>query len=180
MTEIAVRNRGTVAADTLEETGDADLTADIVRRRIEGASPFSSGGSLRVPFKRPDIVGHWFNAAKGDDHIWRQRTAGGWQAVTPDMIENFDEFGGMDVQNGEVVRGERGTEHLMWMTKDHASQIATAKIRANDKGLGSSSQEKAELAETAGQFLGDQAGEFIEKQTFGEIHDSVERIPIDE
>src|SRR6185369_13099561 len=116
----------------------------------------------------------WFNAALASDHIWRNKRKG-WDQVRPEDVADLEQIGGYSKSpEGFVVRGDRGQEFLMSMPKVIRRMVQIEKTRANNANMGNPNRMTSEVATAAGERLGDQAGEYIQKHI--EVKDSYERI----
>ena len=153
---------------------DLDQAQKLIDRRLErGIFDYASGA---IAFTNPDFVGRWFNEAVNGQQIYRARQRG-WLPTRPDMIADLEQLGLYSTNAaGEIVRGQRGEEHLMFMTRENFTRIATAKTNDNFKHMGSTKRVKADLANTAGQQLGPEAAEWVDRHVIGEVTDGYERI----
>lgn len=173
--KVTVRNRGADVQESLESGHiGLDDAAAIIKRRLEGGNPFSAGGSREIKLKVPGMICRWFNSAKSPDHIWRTKHEMGWQPVVDTMLAEPDQLGGYETQGGNVVRGERGAEHLMYMKAEDYALIQRKKTEANEASFGSSKKTKADIVRAAESALGEQAADFIEGNVFGEVTDMTE------
>lgn len=178
---VTVRNRGAEVQEALASGHlGLDDAASIIRRRLEGANPFSAGGSREIQLKTPGMVCRWFNSAKGPDHVWRARTQLGWTPVMETMLAEPEQLGGYQTEGGRVVRGERGNEHLMCMRKEDYQLIQRKKTEVNEAAFGSTKRTKDEIVRAAEAALGDEAASFIEGQVFGDVTDMTERRSLDD
>jgi len=132
--------------------------------------------SMSVRFKDQSLVGRWFH----DDpsragQIYRAEQLG-WEAVTPDMILNIKTIGAHEINPaGQVVRGERGREVLMYMPREDREQIQAAKTSENNRRMRSGAVQRTELLEAMGQKNADTA-DFLDKRVKMNVdtHDFVE------
>lgn len=148
---------------------------DVLERRLQ--NPFGEA-SVPIELKDRSLVCRWFNADKGNDHVWQAKRKG-WSNVRPDDVVDLEQIGGYSVDaSGNIVRGERGREVLMAMPKDWREQIELAKAKLNVKNMGNPAATKAEVVEAASQRLGDEAADFLQKQVHigGYVRDSHERV----
>lgn len=171
--DITVSNR---QAEPQEElyAGDLDQAEKLIERRLErGIFDYTTG---RIQFKNPTLLGRWFNEGVNSQQIYRARQKG-WLPARPDMIVDLDQLGLYSLNPaGEIVRGQRGEEHLMFMTKANYERVMAAKTNANLKRMGSTSRVKEDLADTAGQQLGPEAADWVHRHVVGEVIDSYERV----
>ncbi len=177
--DLAVSERQSVAEEALYER-DLDRSNDIIRQRLESGDVFV-GKVSEVQFKRQDLVGYWCNAAISSDRLWQCIERKGWIPVLPDMVADLTQLGGFQTNaDGHVVRGQRGEEHLLCMTRENRDRIMRAKTDANNARLGSSAKSKADIAEAAASQFGDQAGEAMRSHLVGEVTDHIETVHADE
>ena len=121
----------------------------IVERRT--MNPFGEP-SFDIQFKRKDITARWFNEdLHAGQQIYRAKNSLGWEPVTPDMIADRDSLGAHSIDAaGHIVRGARGSEHLMWMLRAEAQAIADAKVRENNRRMASPNAQRNEVLEAYG------------------------------
>lgn len=121
----------------------------------------------------------WFNAAVATDHIWRSK-AKGWDQVRPSDVADIEQIGGYNVSpEGYITRGERGQEVLMSMPRVVRAAIQVEKTRVNNANMGNPNRIKSEVVNAAGQQIGDEAADYLNRQQFGpvgEIIDTHERV----
>jgi len=154
--------------------GKLDDAQRLINARLNRTVFDHTSGAVRFADDR--LVGRWFNQAVNDQQIYRARQRG-WIPVTPEMVSDLEQLGVYQTNDsGHVVRGQRGQEHLMAMTKDNADLVAMAKTVENDRRLGTAKKAKDELAEAAAAQFGSEAGDFMHTNVFGEVRDGVERI----
>jgi len=178
--EITVAERDLAAQEALarKELDEADR---LIRARVErGIFDYASAG---IEFTNPELEGRWYNEAVNSQQIFRARQKG-WVPVRPTMVKNLDQLGVYSVDaSGCIVRGQRGEEHLMCMTKANRRLIAQKKNAENERRMGSTRRVKTDIVSAAESALGPEAAEWIEDHTFGEITDSrepIERMPVDD
>ena len=162
-------------------TGDLAEADRLIEERLSrGVFDYTSG---KIEFTGDD-VGRWFNEVlAGGQQLYRAKRQG-WLPASLNMIKDPEQLGvyGTDA-SGHIVRGQRGEEHLMFMSRVQNERIAQAKTRENLKRMGSTKNIKRDLAEKADEQLGPEAAEFVDKRVFGEVIDSrerIERLPPDE
>ena len=151
--------------------GELDEAQKLIDARL-GRQVFDHT-SQAIRFKDPSLVGMWFNEAISPQQIYKAKM-NGWLMATIDMIENTDLLGVFSVNSSnEVVRGQRGEEHLGYMTKENRRRIDQAKTAENDRRIGI----KADTADIQGAMasqFGAQAADQI--KVVGGVTDSVERM----
>lgn len=150
----------------------------VLERRLQ--NPFGEP-SAPIDLKDSSLECRWFNAAIASDKVWRAKMKG-WSPVTPDMLRDLDQVGGyVKSPDGFVTRGDRGQEVLMAMPKDWRREIQLAKTRENNRNMGNPNAMKQEIVSAAGDQLGDQAADFLQRRMgiIGQVTDGrevVERI----
>ena len=120
----------------------------------------------------------WFNRVIIADKIWRAKQKG-WEPVKPEDLIDPDQIGGYTRSpDGCVTRGDRGDEVLMSMPSVEFEAIQMAKTRWNNRHMGNPNAMKQEVVEAAGQHLGDQGAEFLNKKLgpVGGVMDTFERV----
>lgn len=146
----------------------------ILERRIQ--NPFGEP-SQSVRFKDNRLTARWFNDAARSGQIFRAKELG-WNDVTQDMIQDMNSLGNHELNPaGQIVRGERGQEVLMWMPTKDFKEIQMAKDRKNRQLMGDPVAQKNEIVAAAGLQLGDQAASFLndEVQMHVSVKDRVQR-----
>ncbi len=132
----------------------------VLERRLQ--NPFGEP-SQTVRFKRPGLIGRWFNDAARPGQVHRGKELG-WHPVTPDMVEDLDAIGAHDINvAGQIVRGERGQEVLMWMPEADYREIQMAKTRENRRLMGDPVRQKHEVVQAASRQLGDEGADFLDR-----------------
>ena len=137
--------------------------------------------SAPIDLKDPSLVCRWFNGAIAADKVWRAKQ-GGWEPVRAEMLADPDQVGGfVKSPEGYVTRGDRGQEVLMAMPKRYRDQIEVAKAKANARNMGDPVATKNEVVNAAGDRLGDQAADFINRRVniVGGVRDQHEIIQRD-
>lgn len=147
----------------------------VLERRLQ--NPFGEE-SAPVRFKEKGKIGRWFNGSIVADKVWRAKN-NGWSLVFPDDIADLDQIGGHSVSvTGNIVRGERGQEVLMWMYDDDFKQIQWAKTKKNMSDMKDFDKEKLRMINAAAAKFGGEAADFLNKRVgpVGGVTDSYERI----
>ncbi len=113
--------------------------------------------SIVIPMKNPDLEIRVVDSLLRAGRI-HEMTAKGWEIVEPSDIKGKPEDFGFSVQDGRVVRGERGRDVLMKMHKEDYKSIQLAKSRENLKGIGKAKAKDAVLNDVA-RVVGDRGDE---------------------
>jgi len=171
--DVQVSIQSQAVQEELLKTKDLDKAKKIVMDRLRAGVFQSPSHPIRL--KDPRMRCRWFNTLKGSNHLWRAKNYQGWTAVTPDMLADPDQVGGYSVQNGEVVRGANGAEHLMCMDKDLYRMVEQAKEGKAVETLGNPAKLKHDLATHMGATHGAEAGDFVNRNIIGEVTDSRSR-----
>lgn len=101
----------------------------------------------------------------------------GWQPVRVEQLADAEQLGGFETNAaGEVVRGERGQERLMYMRKDVFEQIQRAKTARNMQGMGNAAATRADIVNRAGSELGAEAADKLNTGLIGRVVDGKEMI----
>lgn len=154
----------------------------VFERRLQ--NPFGEPSSP-VTFKEPNRIARWFNGAIITDKIWRAKHKG-WFNVTPADLVDPDQVGGYGLDPaGNIVRGERGQEVLMWMPKDEFEQIQLAKTRVNLETMRDFDKQKRQMLNEAASRFGSQAADYLNARvgpvgTVTDTREIVERLPENE
>ena len=154
----------------------------VLERRLQ--NPFGEP-SAPITFKEPGRVARWFNGAIITDKIWRAKYKG-WTPVRPDDLADLDQIGGYGVSAaGEIVRGERGQEVLMWMPAEDYEQIQLAKTRVNFELMRDFDKQKQEMLAGAAAKFGSEAADYLNARVgpVGSVRDTreiIERRPENE
>lgn len=155
------------------QTSVAAIIASDPRYKARLQNPFNEPSSP-IALKDATRECRWFNAAKGTDHIWRNKRKG-WDQVRPSDVDDLEQIGGYNVSpEGFITRGERGQEVLMSMPKDVRHAIQVEKTRHNLANVGNPHAMKSELVNAASDRLGDQGADYISKHV--DVKDSYERM----
>jgi hypothetical protein len=119
--------------------------------------------SMAVQFKDRSLAARWFNDAARPGQIYRAQQLG-WEPATPDMIVDMKAIGAHDINPaGQVTRGERGQELLMYMPQADRIQIQAAKTAENNRRMRSGAVQRTELLEAVGQHNPETA-DFMDKR----------------
>ncbi len=120
--------------------------------------------SVVVPMKNRDLEIRVVDSLLRAGRI-HEMVSKGWELVDSSDIKGKPEDFGFSVQDGRVVRGDRGREVLMKMHKDDYHSIQLAKSIENMKAMGGRKGRDAVLnrvAQVVGD-RGDEAATFVEK-----------------
>jgi hypothetical protein len=134
----------------------------VLERRLQ--YPFGEPAK-EVQLKDRNVKPRWFNDAAQNGQVYRSKQLG-WRDVTLDMVADRDSLGFHTVNAaGQITRGPRGEEVLMWMPEDDWKQIQFAKARVNLDRMKDTNREAQEMINAAGNHLGSEAADFLEEQT---------------
>jgi hypothetical protein len=130
--------------------------------------------SAEVKLKDPRFVTHWCNTGIGGDQLGKYLDAG-YLKVRVEFLADPDRVAFAASPEGYVVRGARGEEILMYTLHEVYRKRQQEKARRNQVGMRNA---KAEAVEAAGQTLGDEAADFLNRHgsVVGGVRDSFERI----
>ncbi len=151
-------------------------TVSVIERRL--LQPFGSEAPT-ITLKDRTMIVRVVSAALRPDRLYQMQHYKGWTFVEPGDIDGDPTELGFQIENGRVVRGDRGQEVLMKMRKSDYRKIEQAKSRANVATMGSSKRTKEELANAAAGRFGEEAGQFVQDRIVGEVIDSRERVTDD-
>ena len=150
----------------------------VLERRLQ--NPFGEP-SVEIRMKDPNVKPRWFNDDARPGQIHRAKELG-WVPVDPDMVEDPDSIGFHTVTAGQIVRGPRGQEVLMWMPLNEFNQIQLAKTEANYRAMRDFDRQKSDMLEAAAAKYGSEAADFLnDRVTAGsqvkDYHERIERLP---
>lgn len=151
----------------------------VLERRTQ--NPFGEPSS-EIRFKEPNITARWFNdtahGAGGQIHRAKEL---GWVPVTAEMVEDVESIGSHTVQIGQITRGERGQEVLMWMPTDTYQAIQWAKTRVNLEKMHDFDKSKQEVLNAAARQLGGEAADYLQNRVrpVGQVTTQYERVERD-
>jgi hypothetical protein len=129
------------------ETTKKRPRVSILERRLQ--NPFGEPSST-IEFTDKTIAARWFNDDVRNGQVHRAKELG-WELVTMDMIANKDSLGHHGLgPAGEITRGERGREVLMWMPKTDRDAIQAAKTAENNRRMSNPSVQRNETLEAYG------------------------------
>lgn len=153
-------------------------SAALERRLAPGANPHG-GGSRAIPLKQPHVwqlyIGNDYNS---QDDLYRMVHEYGWLPLEEgDLACKPEEIGYRVNESGHLVRGPQGREVIFKMHKDDYRILMQRKTERNNKGIGSASKTRAQLAEAAASTFGDEAGEYVHKHVTGSVRDTREALP---
>lgn len=104
--------------------------------------------------------------------------AKGWTFVEPHELDGTPDEYGLEVRNGRLVRGERGQEVLMKMSRSDFDQIQKAKADYNLSQMGAAGTKKR-VVKQAEQDLGDEGADTVNRKFDSLINITDERGPVD-
>jgi hypothetical protein len=102
--------------------------------------------------------------------------AKGWTFVEPHEIDGTPDEYGLEVRNGRLVRGERGQEVLMKMSRSDYNLIQRAKVEDNNAKMGAAGTKKLVVKQIE-QAAGDQAADTMHRKFDDMISITDERGP---
>jgi hypothetical protein len=145
---------------------------DVLERAV--ADPFGAPSSP-VELKDPALVTHWCNTELKGGAQLHSYTEAGWLKVRPEYLKQPDHLTFSVSPDGYVTRGERHREILMYTTAEHNKRRMWAKTESNMKRM---RQSNDEIAQSAAQHFGSEAGDFLSAhgRGIGGIKDSREVI----
>lgn len=141
-------------------------------------SPFGIPSSP-IELKEPGFVTHWCNTELKGGAQLHYFTEHGYLKVKPEYLRDKDTFQFTVSPEGFVTRGERHKEILMYTTVSHAQSRQRKKTEENVRRMRSVNED---VVEAAGKKLGDEAADFLNRQTrpVGRVTDSREVIEVQE
>jgi hypothetical protein len=146
----------------------------IIERRLQ--NPFGEP-SADIPMKDQGLAPRWFNEASKPGQMARAVELG-WEPVTKDMITDLRKVGMYTIGPGDVIcRGERQTEHLMFMPKQDRELIQRAKTEENNRRMSNPHAMRNEVLSSYGEL--DPSGAEQVKATGGvkTVMERIERRP---
>jgi hypothetical protein len=158
---------------TMGSRADAKKTRNtVLARRLAGN--VHGSGSRSVPLKEP---GRWqtyiANTYANEDEFYRMRHEKGWEPLMPEDLDCSPEQAGFRVsEDGYLVKGDKGREMVFKMEKDDYRLLMQAKTDRNNAGIGSVSKTREDIANAAATQLGDEAADFLSKQS-GQVIDTI-------
>lgn len=150
-------------------------TLSVIERRLKSGS-VQRIGSDPVRLKEKGWTTRFINSDVRPDRLYQALQRQGWVCVEPEEMAEDPAALGLNVENGRIVRGDRGREVLCKMRESDYRQLVKQKTAENNKGTFSSKQTKEQLAEAAANRFGDEAGDFVASKVVGEVIDSKERV----
>ena len=148
----------------------APQPGDALKRRVRSVAvanriknPLGSP-SLAIPVRDPDLVVRVVDSQLRSGRVHEVVTKG-WEPVDPGDLVGKPEDYGFAVQDGRVVRGERGRDVLMKMHREDYDAIGRAKAEANVRGMVGRKGKDAVLSAVAKEAgdRGDEAADFISR-----------------
>jgi hypothetical protein len=166
------------ATENADEERRRKHVIEVRERRAQGID-LHGRGMPEIRLLDPSMKCRWSNE-EIPGKIWHDMNEGGWEKVRPAELADPMALGGFTVSpDGYVVRGPKGTDHLMKMPRKISTEIERRKAEQNIRDMDPHRQ-KAQVAEAAGKSLGDQAGSFINENVslVGSIKTTRERIAV--
>jgi hypothetical protein len=148
-----------VSKTDVRDITDKRTRSIAVRNRIK--NPLGSP-SFRIFLKKPDMEIRIVDSGMKSGRI-SEMTQKGWGFVGPDDVVGKVEDYGFTVQDGRIVRGDRGREVLMMMHHQDYVDIQMAKAAANTRAIGGQKGKDAVLNQVA-KAEGDEAADWIDQR----------------
>lgn len=145
---------------TVTSRGDLQKTRNMaLARRLAGN--VHGGAPRAIPLKEPE---RWqvyeANTYANENEFWLMRERGWVPLEADDLAVPVDQTG-YRVENGALVRGERGKEMLWKMDQADYAILMAAKTEANMRGIGSKQRTREDLANAIAGPHGSEAADFI-------------------
>jgi hypothetical protein len=160
----------------------ARKVVSVIERRLQGENVFRVS-SAPIPLKEPKAwTLRWENTEIATDHLWNLLHNLGWAYCEPDDLAcDIQEIGAF-IQDGKIVRGERGKEILMKMPLKDYQRLQKAKDEQNRKATFGKKQVQQAIIAKASDELGDQAAHFLNEHLGKSMvtNDARERVALDE
>lgn len=153
----------------------------VIERRLQGPDVFRTSSQPIALAEPTKWEVRWVNTDVHTEHLRDVIHNKGWvYAETTDLACDLEEVAAR-VEDGRIVRGERGKEVLMKMPKADYRSIQKAKSRENVRQtFGKKQVQDAMVAGVASEH-GDRAAEFVARNAHAiTVTDSRERVPVDE
>lgn len=147
----------------------------VIERRLQ--NPHGTP-SVPITLKTGDYVVRIVNADMRTARLHEMTHAKGWTFVEPQEIDGTPDEYGLEVRNNRLVRGERGQEVLMKMSRSDFNQIQKAKSDHNLTQMGAAGAKKL-VVKQAEQDLGDEGAETVNRKFDSLISINDERGPVD-
>lgn len=133
----------------------------VIERRLKSGSAFAVG-SRDIPLVNPK---RWtlrvVNSQVRDGHLYAMIGEKGWDyAAAEDLAVDPIEVG-FHVQDGRIVRGDKGQEVLLKMERSDYQQVVAMKDQQNKENTFSSKAVKQTMVSAVGGEFGDQGANFI-------------------
>lgn len=129
-------------------------------RRLAG-NPHG-GGTKALPMKEPGRYHTYIANNYADEGELLRMKERGWVPLEPgDLACSVEETGFRLSPDGYMVRGPQGQEMVFKMAAEDYALLQQAKTDVNNRGIGSASRIKADMANAAAGQLGGEAAEYI-------------------
>lgn len=156
---------------SVSSRSDAAKTANVaLARRLAGN--IHGGGSRDIPLKEPDAIQVYIANDFANESEFYEMRERGWVPLEVSDLACPVEDSGFRLQNGALVRGEKGREMAWKMSKADYKLLVDAKTRHNMKGIGSAKKVRTDMANAAAGTLGSEAADFIHDMP-GQVVDSL-------
>lgn len=148
---------------TVTSRADRAKTANTVLARRLASGNIQGGGNRGIPLKEPE---RWYtrieNTYVSDNRFYEMVHDLGYEPLKPeDLACKPEECGFRVSEDGNLVRGPQGQEMVFKMAKEDRAMLEQQMTAANMRGIGSTKQARADLANAAGSQLGAEAGDFM-------------------
>ena len=151
--------------------GDAARTANVaLARRLAGN--VHGGGSRSIPLKEPKRWHVYIANTYANENEFYEMREKGWVPLEVSDLACPVEESGFRLENGALVRGEKGREMAWKMDAADYKLLEMAKRDQNMRGIGSAKKVKADMAEAAASQHGSEAADFIHNMP-GQVIDSL-------
>lgn len=133
--------------------------------------------SSPVELKEKGLVCRWVNTELKGGAQFQYALSHGWMQVRPEYVKDLKQVQHVVSPDGFVVRGQRGTELLMYTTIEHFNDRKLAKDHENQRMMNPAVM-KRDLVEAADKHLGPEASEYLHDHVgpVGEVRTQYERV----
>lgn len=151
--------------------------AALARRLAPGANPHGVANRT-IPLNEPSRWQLYIaNDYNGADDLYRMVHEYGWTPLAPeDLACKPEDIGYRINESNHLVRGPQGREVIFKMDKVDYRELMQRKTERNNKGIGSASKTRTQVAEAASNAFGAEAADFIYKNVKGTVTDTQEPV----
>lgn len=136
----------------------------IIERRLQGQSALHVS-SQPIPLKEKGWTLYWDNNDVRPDQVWHTVNVLGWEYVTPEELACGVDDIGAKVQDGRIVKGERGKEVLLKMRDSDYKKLQMKKAKENHDLTFNTKRVKQDVMSQVGSEHGDEAASFVSGMT---------------